>query len=46
MQDFTYFNRDGKIHFERKGADRYDMHAHIIVSRKDKIGRASCRERV
>ena len=26
----------GKIHFERKGADRYDMHAHIIVSRKDR----------
>lgn len=29
-EDIEYY---GKIHFERKGADRYDMHAHIIVSR-------------
>ena len=32
-EDIEYY---GKIHFERKGADRYDMHAHIIVSRKDR----------
>ena len=32
-EDVEYY---GKIHFERKGADRYDMHAHIIVSRKDR----------
>lgn len=40
-QVFAFLNKEdieyyGKIHFERKGADRYDMHAHIIVSRKDR----------
>jgi hypothetical protein len=32
-EDIEYY---AKIHYERKGADRYDMHAHIIVSRKDR----------
>jgi hypothetical protein len=32
-EDIEYY---GKIHFERKGAGLYDMHAHIIVSRKDR----------
>lgn len=27
-EDIEYY---GKIHFERKGADRYDMHAHITM---------------
>lgn len=32
-EDIEYY---GKIHFERKEADRHDMHADIIVSRKDR----------
>jgi len=28
-EDIEYY---GKIHFERKGADRYDMHAHMIAA--------------
>ena len=32
-EDMEYY---AKIHFERKGNDRNDMHVHIIVSRKDR----------
>jgi hypothetical protein len=31
--DIMYY---AKIHYERKGQNKYDMHCHIIVSRKDK----------
>lgn len=32
-EDIEYY---AKIHYDRKGADRNDMHVHIIVSRKDR----------